>query len=103
MPLDINSYNDYESTRITYLKSKVVLDDKKRELRFLFEQVRWILDIIYDSSISLSWITCGHHPMVHQTVYNSNGFINPIRITFVICGNLILLCKFYQSSKIQNK
>ncbi len=39
MPLDINSYNDYESTRITYLKSLVVIDDKKRELKSLYEQV----------------------------------------------------------------
>ncbi len=39
IPLDINSYNDYESARISYLKAKVVIDDKKRELKSLFEQV----------------------------------------------------------------
>lgn len=39
MPLDINSISDTESARVTYLKSQVVLDDKKRELRALYEQV----------------------------------------------------------------
>ncbi len=39
MPIDINTYRDVESSRIDYLKSKVVIEDQKRELRALFEQV----------------------------------------------------------------
>ncbi len=39
MPLDINAYNDFEATKVEYLKSKVVVDDKKRELKLLFDQV----------------------------------------------------------------
>ncbi|OIP53145.1 MAG: transporter [Helicobacteraceae bacterium CG2_30_36_10] len=39
MPIDINTYRDVESSRIDFLKSKVVVIDKKRELSALFEQV----------------------------------------------------------------
>ncbi|MDA3908204.1 MAG: TolC family protein [Sulfurimonas sp.] len=39
MPLDINTYRDIESSRIDYLKSKLVIQDRKRELSALFEQV----------------------------------------------------------------
>ncbi|MDX1295483.1 MAG: TolC family protein [Sulfurimonadaceae bacterium] len=39
MALDINSISDNESARVTYLKSQVLLDDKKRELRALYQQV----------------------------------------------------------------
>jgi len=39
MPLDINTFRDIESARVDYLKSKVVQEDKKRELQALFEQV----------------------------------------------------------------
>ena len=39
MPLDINSFVDSESSKISYLKSKIVVDDKKRELEALYEQV----------------------------------------------------------------
>ena len=39
MPLDINSYNDFQASKIEYLKSLVVIDDKKRELKLLFDQV----------------------------------------------------------------
>ena len=39
MPLDINTFVDVESSRIDYLKSKVVLEDKKRELSALYDQV----------------------------------------------------------------
>ncbi len=53
MPLDINSYNDYESARISYLKSLVVIDDKKRELKSLFEQVMQNLEN-FDKKILLS-------------------------------------------------
>lgn len=53
MPFDINSYNDYESKRMDYLKSQVMLDDKKRELRSLFEQVRQNIEN-YERKIALS-------------------------------------------------
>ena len=39
MPLDINSFNDFEASKVEYLKSLVVIDDKKRELKLLFGQV----------------------------------------------------------------
>ncbi len=39
LPLDINSFQDIESSKIDYLKSQVVAEDKKRQLRALFEQV----------------------------------------------------------------
>jgi len=39
MPLDINSYNDFQASKVEYLKSLVVIDDKKRELKLLFDQV----------------------------------------------------------------
>ena len=53
MPLDINSYNDYEASKVEYLKSKVVIDDKKRELQLLHEQVMDNL-INYDKKIALA-------------------------------------------------
>ncbi|WP_345989695.1 TolC family protein [Sulfurimonas sp. HSL1-2] len=39
MPIDINSVNDYEASRLAYLKAKVTIDDTKRALRALYEQV----------------------------------------------------------------
>lgn len=39
MPIDINTFVDVESSRVEYLKAKVVLEDKKRELSALYEQV----------------------------------------------------------------
>ncbi|QOY52940.1 TolC family protein [Candidatus Sulfurimonas baltica] len=39
MPLDINSFKDIESARVDYLKSKVTIEDRKRELKAIFEQV----------------------------------------------------------------
>lgn len=39
MPLDINSFRDVESSKISYLKSKLFAQDKKRELSALYEQV----------------------------------------------------------------
>jgi outer membrane protein TolC len=39
IPIDINTYRDVESSRIDFLKSKVVVEDKKREQIALFEQV----------------------------------------------------------------
>jgi len=39
MPLDINSINDYEAKKAAYLKAKVVVDDTKRALKSLYDQV----------------------------------------------------------------
>jgi len=53
MPLDINSYNDFEASKVEYLKSLVVIDDKKRELKLLFDQVMDNLTN-YDKKIALA-------------------------------------------------
>lgn len=39
IPIDINTFRDVESSRIDYLKSKLVIEDRKRELHAIFEQV----------------------------------------------------------------
>ena len=39
MPLDINTFRDVESSRVDYLKSKVLIEDRKREIIAIFEQV----------------------------------------------------------------
>ncbi len=53
MPLDINAYNDFEAAKVAYLRSKIVIDDKKRELKLLYEQVMQNL-IKYDKKIALA-------------------------------------------------
>ena len=53
MPLDINTYRDIEISRVEYLKSKVVAQDKDRELRALFEQVIQNIEN-FDKKIQLS-------------------------------------------------
>ena len=53
MPLDINSFNDFEASKVEYLKSKVVIDDKKRELKLLYDQVMQNLKN-YDKKIALA-------------------------------------------------
>ncbi|WP_345970916.1 TolC family protein [Sulfurimonas sp. HSL1-6] len=53
MPIDVNSINDYEASRLAYLKSKVTIDDTKRALRSLYEQVVENLRNI-DAKIALS-------------------------------------------------
>ncbi|MCF6339614.1 MAG: TolC family protein [Sulfurimonas sp.] len=39
LPLNINTFSDIESSKVDYLKSKLVVQDKKRELKAIFEQV----------------------------------------------------------------
>ncbi len=39
LPLDINAFSDIESAKVDYLKSLLIVDDKKRELKAIFEQV----------------------------------------------------------------
>lgn len=53
MPLDFNTFRDIESSRIEYLKSSVVVDDKKREYTALYEQVMQNMKN-FDRKISLS-------------------------------------------------
>jgi outer membrane protein TolC len=53
MPLDINSISDVEAARAAHLKSQVVLDDTRRELRALYEQVSQNLKN-YDRKIALA-------------------------------------------------
>lgn len=44
MPLDVNTFVDVESSRVDYLKSKLAVKDKERELTALFEQVMQNID-----------------------------------------------------------
>ena len=44
IPIDINSFRDIESSKIDYLKSNLVIEDKKRELLAIFEQVMQNID-----------------------------------------------------------
>ena len=53
MPLDINTFVDIESSRVDYLKSRVLQEDKKRELKALFKQVLHNINN-YDKKIALS-------------------------------------------------
>ena len=53
IPLDINTFVDVSSSRVEYLKSKVVLEDKKRELSAIYDQVMQNLDNL-DKKKSLS-------------------------------------------------
>ena len=39
IPLDINTFDDIASSRVDYLKSKIVIEDKKRELGAIYDQV----------------------------------------------------------------
>lgn len=39
VPIDINTFRDIESSKIDYLKSNLLVEDKKRELKAIFEQV----------------------------------------------------------------
>jgi len=53
MPLDINTFVDIEASRVEYLKSRVLQEDKKRELKALFDQVLHNIEN-YDKKIALS-------------------------------------------------
>ncbi len=39
LPIDINTFRDIEVSQLEYLKSKLVIEDRKRELTAIFEQV----------------------------------------------------------------
>ncbi len=53
MPLDWNTFRDIESSKIDYLKADVLIEDKKRELVSLYEQVEQNLKNI-DNKIELA-------------------------------------------------
>lgn len=53
IPLDINTFKDVEVARVQYLKSLVVIEDKKTELVALFEQVMQNINN-FENKISLS-------------------------------------------------
>jgi outer membrane protein TolC len=53
LPIDLNTFRDVESSKIDFLKSKVAIKDKTRELSALFEQVMHNIDN-YDKKIALS-------------------------------------------------
>lgn len=53
MPLDFNTFRDVESAQVEYLKSLVVVEDKKRELSALYEQVKQNITN-FDKKIQLS-------------------------------------------------
>lgn len=53
IPLDINTFKDMEVARVEYLKSRVIVEDKKRELVALFEQVMQNIEN-FDKKIALS-------------------------------------------------
>jgi outer membrane protein TolC len=53
IPLDWNTFRDIESSRVEYLKSLVIVEDKKRELYALYEQVSQNLEN-FDKKIELS-------------------------------------------------
>ncbi|TKI69547.1 transporter [Sulfurimonas crateris] len=44
LPIDINTFRDVESSKIDYLKAKLAVDDKRRELRAIYEQVMQNID-----------------------------------------------------------
>lgn len=44
LPIDINTFRDVESSKIDYLKSKLVVEDRKRELAAIHEQVMQNID-----------------------------------------------------------
>ncbi|MDY0123252.1 TolC family protein [Sulfurimonas sp.] len=39
LPIDINTFRDVESSKIDYLKAKLAVEDRKRELSAIYEQV----------------------------------------------------------------
>ncbi len=53
MPFDLNTFRDIESARVEYLKSIILVDDKKRELQALYEQVTQNIHN-FDKKIALS-------------------------------------------------
>jgi outer membrane protein TolC len=53
MPLDFNTFRDIQSSKIDFLKSSVMIEDKKRELNSLYEQVEQNIKKI-DNKIKLA-------------------------------------------------
>jgi len=53
MPLDVNSYDEYEASRLTYLQATTLQKDKKREIEAAYEQVMQNINN-FDKKITLS-------------------------------------------------
>jgi len=53
LPLDINTFRDIEVSQVDYLKSKLVIEDRRRELTATFEQVMHNIEN-YDNKKQLS-------------------------------------------------
>ncbi len=53
MPIDVNTFRDIQSAKIDFLKSQVLIKDKQRELKALFEQVFHNIEN-FDKKIALS-------------------------------------------------
>jgi len=53
LPLDINTFRDIEVSKVDYLKSKLVIEDKRRELTAIYEQVTHNIEN-YDNKKNLS-------------------------------------------------
>jgi len=90
IPLDINTFRDIESSRIDYLKSKVIKQDAKIQLQALFEQVmqniknfdkKKLLSVenkeIYAKLLS---DTKSLYEVGHKTSYDVNLLSNSVRI-----------------------
>lgn len=90
MPIDFNSLRDVESSRVEYLKSLTVVDDKKRELKALHEQVMQNLKN-YDKKIELAVEnkalyskllddTKQLHKAGYKTEYDVKNLVNSVEI-----------------------
>lgn len=53
MPININTFDDIQTTRVEYLKAKIAESDKQRELKALYEQVMQNI-ASFDKKIALS-------------------------------------------------
>jgi outer membrane protein TolC len=53
MPININTFDDMQTTRVDYLKAKIAESDKQRELKALYEQVMQNI-ASFDKKIALS-------------------------------------------------
>lgn len=90
MPLNINTFRDIESSRVDFLKSKVVARDRQVELVSLFEQVMQTIDN-YEKKRNLSLETKGIYTKLledtkelfsagYKTQYDIDTLENSIKI-----------------------
>jgi len=65
MPLNINAYEDIQSSKIDYLNAKITLNEKRKEIANEFDMVRKRLEII-DDKIKLSQDDAHHYANMLQ-------------------------------------